>query len=139
MSTTILALVLYSLWTLALLTGIASWRTVLTLGGRPANRFAVDGSDVSPAKQRLCRAHANCYEHFPIIAGLLVAAELSDLSAITDDLALLVIAARVAQSAAHIGSTRPMAVVVRFGFLAVQIAIEVWWAVELLRRGLSGA
>lgn len=40
--------------------------------------------------------------------------------------------ARVAQSTTHLVSTSAPAVTVRAGFLAVQIVIEVWWAVRLL-------
>ena len=89
-------------------------------------------SDISPASQRLCRAHANCVEHFPIVAGLLVVATLTDLSSVTDDLSLLLFGARVLQSVVHLVSTSAVAVTIRFGFFLVQLGIEVWWAYRLL-------
>jgi len=138
MSTTAVALAGYAFWNLLLLIVIVSLRTVLTLSGaRAANRFAVDGADVSPFSSRLCRAHANTYEHLPIFAGLVGAAYMSDALHITDGLALWVLAARIGQSSVHLLSVRARAVIVRFTFLLVQIGIEVWWAAQLLRLAVA--
>lgn len=85
-------------------------------GCKKANSFNPDGSDVSNFSNRLCRAHANCYEGFPIFGGLLLLAIASDTMAITNGLAYILIGARLGQSFIHLASTSVVAVFVRFGF-----------------------
>jgi uncharacterized MAPEG superfamily protein len=132
MTPSLVALLGYSLWTLALLGAIAVMRTGLTLSGaRAANSFDPSGTDVSPLSGRLCRAHANCYEYFPVFGGLIAVAALSNSSHVTDPLALWALAARIGQSVVHLASTSPNAVTVRFGFFFAQLAIAAYWAVRL--------
>ena len=54
-------------------------------------------------------------------------------TAVTDPLAAVLVAARVAQSTIHLVSTSALAVSVRFAAFAVQLAIAAWWAWGLLR------
>ena len=132
MSNSILALVGYAGWTLALLGMIAVLRTTLTLSGRrQANSFKPDGGDVSPFSARLCRAHANCCENLPVFAAVVLAAAVSGQAAVTDPLAPWVLVARVGQSSVHLASTSNEAVTLRFGLFAVQYAVLAWWAVRL--------
>jgi uncharacterized MAPEG superfamily protein len=132
MTVSIFSLVLYAAWTLALLSAIAALRFHLSATGQRApNRFAPGGDDVSPFSGRLCRAHANCCENLPIFAALIVAAALSGQAQITDGLALWAVAARIGQSATHLISTRSRAVLLRFLFMVVQVAIEAWWCIAL--------
>ncbi len=133
MSSSLLALLGYAAWTLALLGGIAMLRSYYTLvGGRYANSFKTTGEDVSAFSARLCRAHANCYENLPIFAALIAVAAFSGNAAITDPLALWLLAARIAQSTTHLISTRNRAVILRFSFLMVQWVIQLVWVVQLL-------
>ncbi|MFZ5637397.1 MAG: MAPEG family protein [Pseudomonadota bacterium] len=133
MSPSLLALVVYAAWTLALLAAIGTMRFQLSVSGQRApNRFSPTGDDVSPFSGRLCRAHANCYENLPVFAALIVAAALSGNGQITDGLALWVVGARIGQSTTHLISTRNRAILVRFLFMLVQIAIEAWWCIALL-------
>jgi uncharacterized MAPEG superfamily protein len=133
MTPSALALTGYALWTLLLLAGIGGLRGSLAMSGRrDANSFGVDGSDVSPFANRLCRAHANCYENLPIFAALVLVAMSAGHGAITDATAPWVLVARVAQSTTHLVSTSNLAVQMRFGFFLVQILIQVWWAVRLV-------
>lgn len=133
MTSSTLALLGFAAWTLALLGSIALLRSYYTLAkGRYANSFKTTGEDVSAFSARLCRAHANCYENLPIFAALIAVAALSGQSAITDPLALWLLAARIAQSTTHLISTRNRAVILRFSFLVVQVAIEALWVVQLL-------
>ena len=133
MSSSLIALLGYAAWTLALLGGIAMLRTYYTVvGGRYANSFKTTGEDVSAFSARLCRAHANCYENLPIFAALITVATVSGQSAITDPLALWVLAARVAQSSIHLASTRNRAVIARFSMLMVQWVIQAYWVVQIL-------
>lgn len=133
MSNSLLALVGYAAWMLVLLGILATLRSTLTLSGkREASSFRPDGTDVSPFSARLCRAHANCYENLPIFTAVIVAARLSGNAAVTEPLALWVLAARVAQSCVHLVSTSNAAVTIRFGFFLVQYAIIAWWVGQLV-------
>ena len=87
--------------------------------------------------QRLCRAHANCYENLPVFASLILLAAVTGNSAITDPLARWVLVARVAQSTVHLISTSEIAVSARATLLVLQIAIEVYWVVQLGLLGFS--
>jgi uncharacterized MAPEG superfamily protein len=134
MQNSTLALLGFAAWTLALLGGIAVLRgTLVSLGKRAANSFAVTGEDVSAFSARLCRAHANCYENLPAFACLVLIALVTGHGEITEPLALYVLAARVAQSTSHLISTRSRVVLLRFAFLLVQYVIQVAWIVQLLR------
>lgn len=136
MSPSVLALVGYVAWTILLATTIVFYRTVLVLKKeRAANAFLPSGDDVSPFSNRLCRAHANCYENLPIFAALVLLALVTGNASITDPLARWVLAARVAQSTVHLISTSEMAVSLRAVLLLVQLGIEAYWVVQL---GLLG-
>lgn len=138
MNTTALALTGYIGWILLLLGAIAVVRLQASVvGGKPANSFATDGSDVSPFSGRLCRAHANCYENFPQLGGLMLLALATGTAAMTDPLALVLLAARVAQSAVHLYSTSETAVKVRFTFFLVQYGIAVYWVFGFLNYFLA--
>lgn len=137
MSSTALALIGYISWTLLLLLLMGFYRTSLVLAGtRAANSFAADGSGVSPLLHRITRAHANCYECFPIIGGVLIFAMLTGTAALTDPLALLMLGARVFQSGVHVASTTAMAVQVRFAFFGVQLGIAIYWIAKILFGGM---
>jgi hypothetical protein len=131
MTTSALALLGYIAWMLLLLLVMETYRTTLVMTGRrQPSGFRPDGTDVSPFAHRLARAHANCYESFPIIGGLLLLGLVTSLHTVTDPLALWVLAARIAQSSVHLVSTSHFAVVVRFSFFAVQLLIAAWWVVR---------
>ena len=128
-----IALLGFIAWTLLLLLCIGGMRSGLVLGGkRRANDFKPTGEDVSAFSQRLCRAHANCYEAFPIVGGLLLYALATANTAVTDPLAYVVLAARLGQSLVHLASTSVPAVLVRFARFGVQIVIAGIWSVQFL-------
>ena len=123
----------YLLLMLVLIILITSYRSILTLSGkRAANSFKTTGDDISEFSARLCRAHANCYENFPLIGGILLFALASGQTAITDGLALTLLAARVLQSLTHLISTSVIAVFARFGFYLVQLVIVALWLYKFL-------
>ena len=99
--------------------------------GRAANDFLPDGTDVSPFANRLARAHANCYESFPIVGGILLLALAIDQQSITDPLALWLLAARVGQSCTHVASGSSKAAQIRFLFFLTQLSIVSWWLVKI--------
>ena len=133
MNATTFALLGYIGWMLVLLTVLGGLRGFLTISGkRAANDFDPGGDDVSPFSARLCRAHANCYEFFPIAGGLMLLALATGRAATTDPLASWLLLARLAQSATHLTSTSVMAVQVRFAFFLAQAIICAWWVVALM-------
>lgn len=135
MSTTALAVAGFILWYLLLYAVMGGLRVGLALAGRKKpNNFAPDGSDVSPFAHRLARAHANCYEGFPFIGGLMLLALATGNADVTAPLALVVLGARVVQSTMHLISTSVAAVQVRFLFFLVQLGIGIYWALLLLGR-----
>ena len=128
-----LALLLYAAWTMLLVLAIGTLRSTYTLSGkRAANRFSPFGEDVSAFSGRLCRAHANCYENLPVLTAVLVVAGATDNLAVTDPLALPLVAARLGQSMVHIASTSVPAVLLRFGLYGVQLIILGYWIFRLV-------
>jgi uncharacterized MAPEG superfamily protein len=132
MNASALALIGYIAWFLALLLALGGVRAAaVATAHRAPNSFRPDGSDLSPFAARLTRAHANCYEVFPLVGGTLLAALATGSTVITDPLALVALACRIAQSTVHLISTSVMAVNIRFSFLLAQIAIVAWWLFKL--------
>lgn len=135
MNTTELALLGFLIWFLILHISIAILRSELTLSGKMrANRFKVDGSDVSPFSGRLCRAHANCYESFPFIGGLMLFSIATGHTEVTNSLALVMLGARICQSSIHLYSTSIRAVTIRFAFLLIQLSIACYWVIGFFLR-----
>lgn len=130
MNSTAISLVGYISWTLLIILLVIAHRVFLILTGkRTANSFKTDGTDVSDFSARLCRAHANCYESFPFVGGLLLLALATNLSHITDPLAYIVIDCRIAQSITHAISASVRAVQIRFAFYLVQVVICIYWLI----------
>jgi len=134
MNPTYFAFVVYVAWMLLLLGLLGSLRVSLSLSGKkPPNSFDPGGADVSPFSNRLCRAHANCYEGFPIFGGLLLLAIATDTTALTNGLAYYLIGARILQSITHLWSTTNLAVQVRFVFFLVQFGIAAYWVMQFIQ------
>lgn len=120
-------------WPLLLVFLIINQRGLLVLGGRmQVNAFAPDGSNTPSAfGQRLVRAHANCLENLPLQAAVLLYAMHAGQTALTDPLALLLLGARLFQSAMHLIGTSPLLVWLRFAGLLAQMLILAWWLLRL--------
>lgn len=132
MSPTLLSLLGFLSWTLALLVVMEIIRSKLVLTGEvPANGFKPDNAGLSPFMQRLARAHANCLEGLPLFGGFMLLAVVAGKTQVTDPLAYVLLAARVLQSAIHLASVSPSAVTARFVAFAVQVGIAVYWAIKL--------
>ena len=133
MSPSTSALLGYIIWMMVLLFMLASVRVNLVMTGKKApNAFAPDGKDVSPFVNRLCRAHANCYESFPIYGGLLLLAVATGNSGITDGLAYYFIGARVLQSVTQLMSSSNVGVNIRFAFFIAQFVIGAIWVLQFI-------
>jgi uncharacterized MAPEG superfamily protein len=132
MSTTLLALLGFVGWALALLVLMEGLRSFLVVTRKvPANGFDPANASLSPFMQRLARAHANCIEGLPVFGGILIVAVLAGKSGVTDALAYPFLIARIAQSCIHLVSTSATAVTLRFSAFAVQMGIAVYWVVHL--------
>ena len=131
MPTTLLALLGFLCWTLLLLVLMETVRAKLVLTREvAANGFDPENSNLSPFMQRLARAHANCLEGLPLFGGFMILAVIAGKSNITDPLAYVLLAARIAQSTIHLASTSSLAVTARFSAFAVQVGIAVYWAIK---------
>lgn len=120
-------------WFLLLLLLLAAYRVSMSMSAnKAANSFSPSGSDLPPLGQRLTRAHANCYEFLPFALAVLIYAQATGQAALTDGLAMVFLAARVAQSIVHIASTSVPAVLIRFLFFIIQFAILAYWVIGLL-------
>jgi uncharacterized MAPEG superfamily protein len=84
----------------------------------------------------MTRAHLNSIECFPFIGGLLLLAIATDSTAITNGLALILLAARVLQSLIHIASVSNAAIFLRFVFFLVQFGICGYWCIMFLVKFL---
>jgi len=130
-----IALTGFITWALLLLVLMEVLRSQLVIRGKVVpSGFTPDNKNLSPFMQRLARAHANCVEGIPIFGGLLLVAIVTDRSAITDSLAYLFLASRIFQSVVHLVSLNPTVVTIRFLAFAVQMAIGVYWAFQLLMQ-----
>jgi len=129
---TIVALTGLIAWTLALLILMEALRVGLVASKQvQPNEFRPDNANLSPFMQRLARAHANCLEGLPVFGGLMVVALVTNRSAVTDPLALVLLGARLVQSVVHMASLSVAAVNIRFMAFVVQMAIGVYWAWRL--------
>jgi uncharacterized MAPEG superfamily protein len=131
-SATLIVLLVYIGWSLFLLVLMESIRTGLVMTGKVApSDFNPTNSNLSPFMQRLSRAHANCLEGFPIFGGLMLVAIITNNTAVTDLLAHVFIAARIAQSVIHLVSVGAVAVTLRFTAFCVQMLIAIYWCFQL--------
>lgn len=121
----LLSLLGFVLWTLLLVFSIAGWRVSRVLGGKaPANAFPADVAHGPDLYRRLLRAHVNCVENLPLFAAVVLLAHVARPSdTFVATLAPVYLAARVAQTLAHLSSGRSFAVQVRFTFFLVQLVV----------------
>jgi uncharacterized MAPEG superfamily protein len=134
MNATALALTGFIGWFILLLLSLGGVRILATLKGKAPNSFRPDGTDVSDFAVRLVRAHANCYESFPFVGGLMLLAMATQTTEITNPLALIVLTARIGQSSIHLVSTSNLAVQARFSLFLVQVVISLYWLTAFWQR-----
>lgn len=94
--------------------------------------FDPNGSDLEGYGRRLTRAFCNCQENIPLFIGVLLFAIVSDNTAITNDTAFWLLYARIAQSVVHMLSISTPMIMVRFSFYLVQVALILWWVIQML-------
>ncbi|MFT6086132.1 MAG: putative MAPEG superfamily protein [Glaciecola sp.] len=137
MNASIIVLLGYISWTLLLLLTLALYRSYLSQSGKfKGLKFQSDGSDVLGFGNRLTRAQANCVECFSFIGGVLLLAIATDSATVTNDLAYILLAARLGQSMVHLVSTSNIAIQARFVLFLVQFGIVIYWIVGLFAKFL---
>ena len=126
----IVALVLYALWAIALVLMIAIERIVLVARGHVALKDITPGvPHGNPAYWRINRAHVNAVENLPIFAAIVLAGwAAGQESHLFNLLAMAVLVARIIQSLIHIVSGSTAAINARFAALGVQLLAEIWMA-----------
>ena len=120
-----LALVLFALWTIGVLTvaiGWYRWSRIL-LGVAAIHDFRSDDVQGADWYRRAMRAHANCVENLPVFGALVLVLSLTHLeSPLIDALSLAIPAARVVQSLMHICFVETQRTVsIRFTAFSVQL------------------
>jgi uncharacterized MAPEG superfamily protein len=131
----IVALVFYALWAIALVLTIAIDRLLLIFRGQVKNNEFLSGvPHGNEAYWRINRAHLNTVENLPVFAAIVLAAWVAGAeSHLFNLLAMLVLAARIVQSIIHIMSGGQIATWFRTTMFAVQIVCEIWMAVMILQ------
>lgn len=135
MPDSIIALVWFALWTIALVLGIGVLRFLeLRKGAHPAS-FRAGERHGSEPYWRLYRAHANALENLPVFAVIVLTGWVTGMETKTfNQLAVIVLIARIVQSAIHIASGHSYAIFARFLFYAVQIGCMIWMALLVLKK-----
>jgi uncharacterized MAPEG superfamily protein len=129
MSTPVLVLLGFALWTLLTLTagvGVYRWSRILT-GSASIAEWRADLPQGSEWYQRAMRAHMNCVENLPVYAAIVVALVATGLhSAAIDRLAVAMLALRVGQTTTHLALPATNAVgAVRFALYFAQVACKI--------------
>lgn len=132
MTPTAVALLGFAAWTILMVMLLGLTRTGLVFAGKKkSNDFKATGEDLGSFGYRATRVHANCYENLPAAAAVMLYAIATNQTAITDPLAFVFIALRVAQSSVHLLSTAQPMVMIRFALYIGQNAILIYWILAL--------
>lgn len=131
-----LTLLAFAGWTLLILfstVGVYRWSRILT-GRATVNEWQPGKPQGSDWYQRAMGAHRNCIENLPVYGAIVLAINTSGMSGATlDNLAILVLVARIAQSLVHICLPQTNAVATwRFVFFFMQIIGMAWMGVYVV-------
>jgi uncharacterized MAPEG superfamily protein len=134
MTTSLTALALLLGWILFLLMVTISYRGFMVMTAKRGADAWTRGRDPqdNPLFERIAGAYANSIETAPLFAAIILIAQVSGQSAVTDGLAMVFVAARVVQSLAHMTSiSHWMIFLVRFPAFLVQVALMIFWVLVL--------
>ncbi len=115
----------FAAWTVLTLlgsVGVYRWSRILT-GRSSLTDFPADAPRGNDWYRRAMRAHANCVENLPVYTAIVVVIIATGVQSIAlDAFAVVLLAARIAQTFVHIGFAETNTTVgVRFGFFPVQL------------------
>lgn len=130
-------LIFYALWAIVLVLMVGADRVLLVLRGQASlTSFTPGAPHGSDSYWRINRAHLNTVENLPIFATIVLSAYVVGLGTATfNELATIVVCARIIQSLIHIASGSTIAVSLRFAAYGVQLVCEIWMAVLVLHTG----
>ncbi|HEY7977398.1 MAG TPA: MAPEG family protein [Rhizomicrobium sp.] len=130
-----IALVFYALWAIALVLMIAFDRLLLIFRGQVKNNEFLSGvPHGNDSYWRINRAQLNTVENLPIFAAIVLVAWVAGVeNHIFNLLAMIVLVARIVQSIVHVLSGGAIATWFRTAAFAVQIVCEIWMAVMILQ------
>jgi uncharacterized MAPEG superfamily protein len=136
MTDSLYALTAFAAWTLLLSGAVFSARLPLMLIADFRINSFPSGSPHGPDRYwRLNRAHANAVENLPVFAAIvLIGKIIGESRDVFEHLALIVPAARIAQSALHVSSNHEVVVTFRFICFFAQWAAMMAMIVLLLTR-----
>lgn len=121
------ALLGFTAWTLLLVVMVVMWRVIEVLRGQKINSWGRSNSIAVPSfVERAGHAHLNALENLPVFAVIVLAAQLLGKTGGVDALGAWVLAARVAQSVAHLIGTSPLLVMLRATFYFIQLGLFAW-------------
>jgi uncharacterized MAPEG superfamily protein len=128
MKVPLLCLVGFTLWVIVLVSAIGALRASQVLRGEAKpNGFPSGSPHGSAGYWRLNRAHANALESLPVFAALVLSAAVVGLQGnVVDQLCLVALGARLAQSSVHALGGSSWHVNARFFFFVVQLVCFVW-------------
>lgn len=131
----VIALVFYALWAIALVLMIAIDRLLLIARGQVKNNEFLSGvPHGNDSYWRINRAQLNTVENLPIFAVIVLAAWIAGVeSPLFNLLAMVVLVFRIIQSIIHIISGDQIATWFRTASFAVQIVCEIWMALMILQ------
>lgn len=127
-----IVLLVYCLWMMCLLFTMLFVRVKAVRKGLRAKDIMPFNENISDFAYRLSRAHANCYENFPIFVAIVLVASMNDALGLMHGSVIVFILARILQSVAHLYSGRMRVVMVRAGFYGLQIFIQIYWIIMLI-------
>jgi uncharacterized MAPEG superfamily protein len=131
----IIALVFFALWTIALVLMVGVERVVLIARGHIKTKDVTPGSPHGNAAYwRMNRAHMNAAENLAVFAAIVLAGWVAGQeSHLFNQLAMVVLVARVVQSIIHIISGSGIAIGFRFTAFGVQLVSQIWMAILILQ------
>ena len=137
----VIALIFYALWVIALVLMVAADRVQMVLRGEAKiTSFTPGAPHGSDSYWRINRAHMNTVENLPIFAAIVLSGWAVGLETLMfNRLAVIVVCARVVQSVIHILSGSALAINLRFAAYGVQLVCFVWMGVMILQQaGIFG-
>jgi uncharacterized MAPEG superfamily protein len=135
MTRPLLCLIGFAAWGVLLVLAIGAVRVIQVLTGKKRpNEFPGGVPHGGDSYWRLNRAHVNTMENLPIFASLVLVGTVARVATPSfETLPVVVLGARLAQSAFHISSGRSLVVNFRFTAYLTQLACFIWMMVEILR------
>jgi hypothetical protein len=134
MTTSLFAMAAYIGWILLLYFIVIGYRGFMVVSAQRKADAWTRGRvlEDSPLVKRIGDALSNSLETVALFLGVILLAQVSDQSSVTDGLAPIYVGARVIQSVSHICSVHHLMIfLVRFPAFLVQVGLLTWWSLAL--------